>query len=104
VLQLSPIKKMVVQDINDDGYADVLVSGNDHTYDMATGYYDANKGYVLLNNTKGGFNILSPSESGMLLQGMVESLLYFKETPLVWQVINRDKAVVYIKHARPFPD
>ncbi len=26
---------------------DVLLAGNDHTYDISTGYYDANKGIIL---------------------------------------------------------
>jgi|GEM_PF-4259615 len=38
----------------------------------------------------------SPSESGILLQRMVESLLYFeRDTPLVVAGINRSIAVVY---------
>ncbi len=101
-LQVSPIKKMIVQDFNGDSWPDVLVGGNDYTYDVGTGYYDANKGIVLLNKgTKGekgkpGFNVLTPSQSGILLQGMVESLLYFKgDTSLVVTGFNRAKATVF---------
>jgi len=101
-LQVSPIKKMIVQDINGDGYPDVLLGGNDYTYDVSTGYYDANKGVVLLN--KGAkketgqlpFELLTPSKSGLLLQGMLESLLYFKgDTSLVVAGFNRSKTVVF---------
>jgi len=101
-LQVSPIKKMIVQDFNGDGYPDVLVGGNDYTYDVATGYYDANKGIVLLNKGekqekgKPSFDVLSPSQSGILLQGMVESLLYFKgDTSLVVAGFNRAKTDVF---------
>lgn len=96
-LQFSPIKKMIVQDFNGDKIPDVLVSGNDHTYDIATGYYDANKGYVLLSNGKSqSFTMLPPSKSGILLQGMVESLQYLKgDTSLIVAGINRSKVVVY---------
>jgi hypothetical protein len=105
-LQVSPIKKMIVQDFNGDGYPDVLVGGNDYTYDVATGYYDANKGIVLINKGdkqgkgKPSFEVLQPSQSGILLQGMVESLLYFKgDTSLVVAGFNRAKVSVF-KHTK----
>jgi hypothetical protein len=97
-LQVSPVKKMIVRDFNGDKYPDVLLAGNDYTYDVATGYYDANKGIVLLNKGKGqqGFDLLTPSKSGILLQGMVESLQYFEgDTALIVAGINRSKAIVY---------
>jgi hypothetical protein len=101
-LQVSPIKKMIVQDLNGDNYPDVLVGGNDYSYDVSTGFYDANKGIVLLNKGtnqekgKPSFDVLSPSQNGMLLQGMIGSLLYFKgDTSLVVAGFNRTKATVF---------
>ena len=104
VLQQSPIKKMIVQDLNGDNYLDVLIGGNDYTYDVPTGYYDANKGIVLMNKGRKqeknmpAFDVLTPSQSGLLLQGMVESLLYFKgDTSLVVAGFNRAGVGVYKK-------
>jgi enediyne biosynthesis protein E4 len=96
-LQVAPIKKMIVCDFNDDSYPDVLCAGNDYTYDVSTGDYDANKGIVLLSNGKNqSFNVLPRSQSGLVLQGMVESLLYLKgDTSLIVAGINRTKAVVF---------
>jgi hypothetical protein len=96
-LQVSPIKKMIVSDLNGDNYPDVICAGNDYTYDVSTGNYDANKGIVLLSNgKKQSFKILPPSESGLHFQGMVESLLYFDgDTALVVAGINRDKTAVF---------
>ena len=102
LLQVSPVKKMIVQDFNGDSYPDVLAGGNDYTYDVATGYYDANKGIVLLNKGikqeqgKSCFELLTPSQSGILFQGMLESLLYFKgDTSLVVAGFNRAKVSVF---------
>jgi hypothetical protein len=96
-LQVSPVTKVIVRDFNSDGNPDILIGGNDHTYDVSTGDYDANKGFVLISKGKEqSFDILPPSESGILLNGMVESLLWFDgEVPLVVAGINREKAVVY---------
>lgn len=100
-LQVSPIRKIVVRDINNDGLTDAIIGCNDYTYDVPTGYYDAGKGFVLLsNNNETGkgfpFTIYSPSKSGMLLKGMVESLLFLDgDTSILVAGINRSKAIVY---------
>ncbi len=95
--QLSPIKKSIVEDFNGDGYPDVLLAGNDHTYDIGTGYYDANKGLLLMSSDGVPLKkILAPSESGIILNGMVESLLYLEgETAFVMAGMNRDSVVTY---------
>lgn len=95
--QVSPIKKAIVADFNHDSYPDVLLAGNDHTYDIATGYYDANKGLVLLSEDgKPLSKLLSPSKSGIVLNGMVESLLFMDgETPMIIAGINRDSVLSY---------
>ena len=96
-LQVSPVKKMIVQDLNNDKYPDVIVAGNDYTFDISTGYYDALKGIVLLSKgNRRSFDVLPPSGSGMLLKGMAESLLYFDgDTSLVVAGINRAKVSVF---------
>jgi len=95
--QLSPIKKSIIEDFNGDGYPDVLLAGNDYTYDIATGYYDANKGLLLVSSEgKALDKLLAPSESGIVLNGMVESLLYLEgDTPLVMAGMNRDSVVTF---------
>lgn len=95
--QLSPIKKSIIKDFNDDGYPDLLLAGNDHTYDIGTGYYDANKGLVLMSSDGNPLNkLVPPSESGIILNGMVESFLYMDgEIPHIMAGMNRDSIVIY---------
>ncbi len=95
--QVSSIKKTVVCDFNNDTYPDVLLAGNDHTYDISTGYYDANKGIILLSKDNRPLTGLkTPSQSGLMLHGMVESLLYFDgDTPLIIAGFNRDKVKAF---------
>ncbi|WP_346854651.1 FG-GAP-like repeat-containing protein [uncultured Draconibacterium sp.] len=96
-LQMAPIKRMIVHDFNNDKFPDVLLSGNDYSYDVSTGNYDANKGFVLLSKGKEhGFEILPPSKSGIVLRGMVNSLeLFDGEIPLIISGSNRNKAEVF---------
>jgi hypothetical protein len=95
--QVAPIKKMIVQDFNRDKYPDLILAGNDHTYDVNTGYYDANKGIVLMSSNNMAFsNLLTPAQSGLLLHGMVESLLHLDgDSPLILAGINRDSVRVF---------
>ena len=95
-MQVAPVKKMIVKDLNGDTYPDIIAGGNDHTYDISTGYYDALKGIVLLSDGSRSFKVLTPSQSGLLLNGMVESLLLLEgDTSLVIGGINRRNAAVY---------
>ena len=96
MLQSSPIKRMIVHDFNGDTFPDVLVTGNDHSFDVSTGYYDANKGLVLLGTGTSSFKLLPPSKSGLLLNGQVESLLLFQgDTSFVVAGINKRKLAVF---------
>ncbi len=95
--QVSPIKKMIVSDFNNDTDPDLLLAGNDHSYDISTGYYDANKGVVLMSkNKKPLVDVELPSQSGLLLNGMVESLLYFDgKNPFIVAGFNRGETVTF---------
>ncbi|MEA3460273.1 MAG: hypothetical protein U9R49_00250, partial [Bacteroidota bacterium] len=95
--QVSPIKKSIIEDFNQDGLPDILLTGNDHTYDIGTGYYDANKGLLLLSSEGTPLKkLLPPSESGIVLNGMVESLLYLEgEQSFILAGINRDTVLTY---------
>jgi hypothetical protein len=95
--QVSPVKKSIVRDFNHDGYPDVLLAGNDHTFDIGTGYYDANKGLLLMSRDNKPLSDLQPSsQTGIILNGMVESLLYMEgDTPWVVAGINRDSIAVF---------
>lgn len=97
VAQVAPIKKTVVHDFNNDTFPDVILAGNDYTYDVSTGYYDANKGLILLSkDSKPLSELRTPAQSGLVLQGMVESLLFFDgENPLLIAGFNRDKVNIF---------
>lgn len=97
VVQLSAVSETLVRDFNKDGLPDVLLAGNDHSYDISTGYYDANKGLLLMSKDGQALKQLIPSaESGMVLHGMVESLLYLEgDEDVIVAGMNRDSVISY---------
>jgi enediyne biosynthesis protein E4 len=105
VAQSAPIRRMHVQDLNGDGNLDVIMAGNDYSYDVSTGYFDANKGLVLAGKGNRKFEVLTPSQTGLLLKGQVTSLLYFTgDSPFLVAGINRDSILVHRhKIATPLP-
>ena len=96
-LQVAPIREFLVRDFDGDGLQDVVVAGNDHRFDVSTGYYDAQKGHILLGKAGGGFDLMSAAASGLLLPGQVEELLCFEEDTTTWLVagINRQPLRVF---------
>jgi hypothetical protein len=97
VVQISAVSKTVVRDFNKDGLPDILLAGNDHSYDISTGYYDANKGLLLMSKDGLALNqVITSAESGLVLNGMVESLLYLDgEEPVIVAGMNRDSILTY---------
>ena len=95
-VQVSPARKLLVYDFNSDKQPDVLFTGNDFSYDVSTGYFDANRGLVLLGGKNQSFQVLTAEKSGLSITGQVESLamLTGKAATLVVGV-NRRRAQTY---------
>jgi len=94
--QVSPIKKIMIYDFNSDQQPDVLLAGNDFSYDVSTGYYDANRGVILLNSGKQTFKMVPSDKSGLSITGQVEALVMMKsKSPILVVGINRRQAQTY---------
>jgi len=73
--QLAPVNAMLCEDIDQDGYLDLLLVGNDYSAEVNGGRYDASFGTTLLNTQDGGFKELSRKESGFTLKGDSKSIV-----------------------------
>lgn len=73
--QVAPVKGIVCEDVNLDGYVDLILTGNEYNTEVVTGRYDALKGLVLGN--KGGltFRALDSNESGLRIAGDQRSMV-----------------------------
>lgn len=76
--QISPIRGIVVQDVDHDGKLDVVVAGNLYDAEPNTPRADAGNGLWLRGDGKGGFQPVSPRESGFLAPGNVTGLAAVK--------------------------
>ncbi len=63
-VQFAPVFGMVQEDLNEDGYPDVLLIGNSYATEVNTGHYDASMGLYLRGDGKGNFYPEPISKSG----------------------------------------
>lgn len=55
---------MLTGDYNNDGYADVLITGNAYSTEVSTGAYDAMTGILLAGDGKGNFKTFASNTTG----------------------------------------
>ncbi|RYZ45817.1 MAG: VCBS repeat-containing protein, partial [Sphingobacteriales bacterium] len=73
--QFAPINGIVADDINHDGFLDILYVGNDFGTEVSTGRYDAMNGGLLLGDGKGNFTYSAIAESGFFVPGNAKGLV-----------------------------
>ncbi len=72
--QIAPVNSIVCTDVNGDGNADLMLAGNEYQAGVGSGRYDASYGLMLAGDGKGGFNVVLPVSSGLILDGDVKDL------------------------------
>ena len=78
MVQLSSVNAIKAVDINNDGFTDLIIGGNNSGFLPQFGRLDASFGSVLLNNGKGQFTCLDPDHSGLELRGVVRDIVELK--------------------------
>ncbi len=76
--QLSPIKDLVIYDINNDGHFDIVSVGNWFVAEVETPRADAGVGLVLLGDGKEGFKVMPLNESGFFSKDDARSIELIK--------------------------
>lgn len=72
--QFSPLYATEVNDVNADGFPDILTGGNLTKTRVSSGQQDANYGFVFLGDSKGNFVTKSPLSSGLMIRGDVRDI------------------------------
>ena len=78
IVQLSSVNAISTVDINNDGFADLVLAGNRYDFLPQFERQDASFGNVLINNKKGGFTLMEPAQSGLQIKGEVKDIEQFK--------------------------
>ncbi len=72
--QISPIESIEVDDVDNDGFLDLILGGNLSAVQTELGPYDASLGLVLTGNGKGDFKPVEPMNSGFIIKGEVRGI------------------------------
>ena len=73
--QFAPVYGIQVEDIDSDGFPDIVMVGNNHGAEIFTGKYDAFNGLVLKGHGNGKFTSLPSSRSGFYVPGDAKGLV-----------------------------
>jgi hypothetical protein len=98
--QFAPVYGMQVQDIDDDGNADLVLVGNDYGMEPYSGRHDALNGLCLKGNGKGMFSSMSIAGSGFFVKGDGKGLATLhtaKDGDILIATQNQDSIKVYGK-------
>jgi hypothetical protein len=103
-VQFAPVFGMVVQDFDQDGNLDVLMTGNDYATELTVGRMDASQGNILKGDGKGGFTVLPINQSGYRVTGDAKALVELqsaKGSLLTVTSQNRDK-LKFFESTKPY--
>jgi hypothetical protein len=73
--QFSKVNGIVIDDFNNDGLKDLLLSGNFYPYRVQLGRNDSGSGLLLSANSSGGFSSLQFQQTGFYAKGDVRSMI-----------------------------
>jgi hypothetical protein len=96
--QFAPVNAIVCDDLDGDGYTDLLLAGNEYSAEVVTGRYDASYGCFLKGGKDKTFRVVSPTESGFLVDGDVKDMSVLpgsKNEKLLLVAVNNDSLRVF---------
>ena len=72
--QFAPVNSIVCDDIDNDGYKDLLLAGNEYQAEVMNGRYDASYGWFLKGGNNKSFISIPPVKSGFILNGDIKDM------------------------------
>ncbi|MBN8665896.1 MAG: hypothetical protein J0M30_00240 [Chitinophagales bacterium] len=72
--QFAPVNAIICEDLDADGFVDLLLAGNEYQTEVMTGRQDASYGLFLKGTGQKSFLPQSPLVSGFLVKGDVKDM------------------------------
>ena len=102
--QFAPVNTIICDDLDGDGYKDLLLAGNDYQSDVMIGRYDASYGCFLKGSDKKTFTSIPPVQSGFIIKGDVKDMSVIKLSDgekLILAAVNNDSMRVFKINTKP---
>ncbi|MBK9257770.1 MAG: VCBS repeat-containing protein [Saprospiraceae bacterium] len=98
--QLSTMKTILDYDVNNDGFSDIIMGGNEFGTDVLLGRYDASPGVLLLGDKSGNLKNVTPANSGLSILGNVRKMAILKHSSKTELLIVRNNDVCTLLNIR----
>lgn len=101
-VQLSSANDILVTEINDDNYLDLIIVGNKTGFQAQFGQLDCNPGLVLFNDTKGGFVVKKNAETGISISGVSKQIMNIRQNGKDLFIVarNNEKPYIFVKNEK----
>jgi hypothetical protein len=96
--QFAPVNAIICDDMDNDGYKDLLLAGNEYQAEVNTGRYDASYGCFLRGSSNKSFIPVPQVKSGFILNGDVKDLSLIQLSngnKMVLAAVNNDSLRVF---------
>lgn len=96
--QFAPVNAIICDDLDNDGFKDLLLAGNEYQAEVMTGRYDASYGCFLRGSGKKTFTPVPPVQNGFIIKGDVKnmSLIHLsKGEKIILAAVNNDSLRVF---------
>jgi hypothetical protein len=96
--QFAPVNAIICDDLDNDGFKDLLLAGNEYQTEVMTGRYDASYGCFLRGGADKKFTPVPPAVSGFILNGDVKDMSVIRLSngvKMVLAAVNNDSLRVF---------
>jgi len=96
-VQFAPVKDMLLDDFDQDGFLDVVLGGNFNSVRPLYGRYEASYGWFLKGDGRGGFKIQYPEISGFYARGELNRIVKIRinQQHIILAGINNERAIAF---------
>ncbi|MFC0772097.1 VCBS repeat-containing protein [Terrimonas alba] len=96
--QFAPVNAIICDDLDNDGFKDLLLAGNEYQAEVTTGRYDASYGCFLRGGSNKSFTPVPAVQSGFMLTGDVKDMSLIRLSngeKIVLAAVNNDSLRVF---------